>query len=86
MKTGIVFFNKLLDMYLQKLNYFKQCIRKNSSFVENASFEEKTGGNLYVHKMFKSGDNELRGLYYSLFQYNHTYKKLLHFIKNSSIL
>ena len=27
-----------------------------------------------------------RGLYYSLLEYNHTYKKLLHFIKNSSIL
>ena len=27
-----------------------------------------------------------RGLYYSLFPYNHSYKKLLYFIKNSSIL
>ena len=27
-----------------------------------------------------------RGLYYSLLEYNHTYKKLLYFIKNSSSL
>ena len=31
-------------------------------------------------------DTRIRGLYYSLLEYNHTYKKLLYFIKKSSIL